>query len=175
MRKVLIIVIVLIILIPLVFFLPGIFIKSVTIEQDLKIERPPKNVFFTLINPGKMKMWVPGFKKVETLDGFIHGVGSRFLLTLAFQEDKDYKIVQEITVFEWKEELGMKYIMPRVVIETNIQLTGLDRKTNLKIRHNLVGTNIFWRSLLVWSKPFSRKYFDKIFLDFKDVLERPRK
>ena len=174
MRKVLKIVVVLIILIPLVFFLPGIFIKSVTIEQDIDIERPPKNVFFTLINPGKMEKWIPGFKKVETLDGFIHGVGSRFLLTLDIQ-DKEYKIIQEITVFEWKEELGIKYIMPRVVIETNIQLTALNRKTNLKIRHNLIGTNIFWRSLLVWSKPFSRKYFDKVFFDFKDLLEHRHK
>jgi len=168
------IVVVLVILIPLVFFLPGIFIKSVTIEQDIDIERPPKNVFFTLINPGKMEKWIPGFKKVETLDGFIHGVGSRFLLTLDIQ-DKEYKIIQEITVFEWKEELGIKYIMPRVVIETNIQLTALNRKTNLKIRHNLIGTNIFWRSLLVWSKPFSRKYFDKVFFDFKDLLEHRHK
>ena len=174
MRKVLKIVVVLIILVPLVFFLPGIFIKSVTIEQDLDIERPPKNVFFTLINPGKMEKWIPGFKKVETLDGFIHGVGSRFLLTLAIQ-GKEYKIVQEITVFNWKEELGIKYIMPRVVIETNIQLTALNRKTNLKIRHNLIGNNIFWRSLLVWAKPFSRKYFDKVFLDFKNVLEHRHK
>ncbi len=174
MRKVLKIVVVLIILIPLVFFLPGIFIKSITIEQDIDIERPPKNVFFTLINPGKMEKWIPGFKKVETLDGFIHGVGSRFLLTLDIQ-DKEYKIIQEITVFEWKEELGIKYIMPRVVIETNIQLTALNRKTNLKIRHNLIGTNIFWRSLLVWSKPFSRKYFDKVFFDFKDLLEHRHK
>ncbi|RLD35419.1 MAG: hypothetical protein DRI73_02620 [Bacteroidetes bacterium] len=174
MRKVLKIVVVLVILIPLVFFLPGIFIKSVTIEQDIDIERPPKNVFFTLINPGKMEKWIPGFKKVETLDGFIHGVGSRFLLTLDIQ-DKEYKIIQEITVFEWKEELGIKYIMPRVVIETNIQLTALNRKTNLKIRHNLIGTNIFWRSLLVWSKPFSRKYFDKVFFDFKDLLEHRHK
>lgn len=174
MRKVLKIVVVLIILIPLVFFLPGIFIKSVTIEQDIDIKRPPKNVFFTLINPGKMGKWIPGFKKVETLDGFIHGVGSRFLLTLDIQ-DKEYKIIQEITVFEWKEELGTKYIMPRVVIETNIQLTALNRKTNLKIRHNLIGTNIFWRSLLVWSKPFSRKYFDKVFFDFKDLLEHRHK
>ncbi len=174
MRKVLKIVIVLIIFIPVVFFLPGIFIKSVAIEQELNIERPPKNVFFTLINPGKMKMWIPGFKKVETLDGFIHGVGSRFLLTLEYQ-DKEFKIVQEITVFDWKEELGIKYIMPHMVVETNIKLTGLERKTYLKIHHNLTGTNVFWRSLLVWTKPFSVKYFNKVFLNFKDVNEHRHK
>ena len=170
MRKVLKIVVVLIILIPLVFFIPGIFIKSVTIEQELEIERPPKNVFFTLINPGKMKKWIPGFKKVETLDGFIHGEGSRFLLTLEHQ-DKEFKIVQEITVFDWKEELGIKYITPHLVVETNIKLTGQERKTSLKIQHVLTGSNIFWRSFIVWFRPFVREYFNQVFFNFKDVLE----
>ncbi len=171
MKKAVIVISVIIIFLGLVFFIPGVFKKSVVIEQELKIKRPVKNVYFSLINPLRMKLWVPGFKKIETMDGFIHGVGSRFLLTLDFH-NKEYKVVEEIKVFEWKKELGIFYTTNYFTVETNIRLSRDGKLTVLKINHMVKGENIFWRSAFFWFKPVLRNFYHEVFIDFKKMLEK---
>jgi len=171
MKKAVIVISGIVIFLGLVFFTPGIFTKSIVIEQELAIKRPVKNVYFSLINPLRMKLWVPGFMKIETMDGFIHGVGSRFLLTLDFH-NKEYKVVEEIKVFEWKKELGICYKTDYFTVETNILLSRDGKLTVLKIKHVVQGENIFWRSVFFWFKPVLRNFYHDVFLDLQKMQEK---
>jgi hypothetical protein len=161
------------ILLIFVFFLTGVLNKSVEFEQNIIIKRPSKTVYFALINPVRMGEWIQGFEKVEALDGFICGPGSRYLLTFKFGNRK-VKVFEEVTVFIWKEELGLKLNFKHITVNTNIRVENSNPGTHLFIKNEIKSTGIFWRSLIPFLKPGIKKHFDQNFINLKEMLEAPR-
>lgn len=156
----------------LLFLMVGMFKKSVLLEQDITISRSAKKVYYSMLNPMMMKEWLEGFQKIEALDGFLHGPGSRYMVTLEFG-GRELKILQEVTLFEWKRELGLKMIFPHILVNTNILFEESDKGTQMNIKHDIQGDNLFWRSVIPIMKPFLQKNFDQNFINLKEVLERP--
>ncbi len=160
-------------LIILVFLMVGIFSKSILLEQDITINRPAKKVYYAMLNPMKMKEWLVGFEKVEALDGFLHGPGSRYLVTFNYG-GHELKVLQEVTVFEWKRELGLKMTFPHITVKTSILFDPTDKGTSLNIKHKISGNNLFWKSLTPFLKPWLKDNFDQNFINLKEFLEVPR-
>lgn len=161
------------ILLILVFFLTGLLNKSIEFEQNIIVKRPSKIVYFALINPVRMGEWIQGFEKVETLDGFLHGPGSRYLITFRVGNRK-VKVLEEITVFMWKEELGLKLNFKHITVNTNILVKNSNSGTHLFIKNEIKSTGIFCRSLIPFFKPGIKKHFDQNFINLKEMLEAPR-
>ena len=155
-----------------VFLMVGVFKKSILLEQDITINRSVKKVYYSMLNPMKMKEWLVGFERIEALDGFLHGPGSRFLVTLSFG-GREFKVLQEVTVFEWKRELGLKMTFPHISVKTNIVFEQTADGTKLDIKHDINGDNLFWKSFIPFVKPWLQDHFDQSFINLKEVLEQP--
>ena len=48
-----------------IFFLVGIVKKTVRFEQELFFDKPPKMVYYAMMNPMRMDEWIQGFQKAE--------------------------------------------------------------------------------------------------------------
>ena len=160
-------------LLVLVFLMVGVFKKSILLEQDITINRPVKKVYYSMLNPMMMKEWLEGFQKIEALDGFLHGPGSRYMLTLEMG-GREIKVLQEVTLFEWKKELGLKMNFPHILVKTNVLFEESGKGTQMNIKHDIQGDNLFWKSVIPIVRPILKNSFDKNFINLKEVLEKPR-
>ena len=160
------------ILLIFVFFLTGALNKSIEFEQNIIIKRSSKKVYFALINPVRMGEWIQGFEKVEALDGFLFGPGSRYIITFRVGNRK-VEVFEEVTEFLWKEELGLKLCFKHITVNTNIQVENTDSGTCLLVKNEVTSAGIIWRSLIPFLKPGIKKHFDQNFINLKEMLEAP--
>lgn len=154
----------------LAFLLTGVINKSIEFEQELYINKPVKIVYFSMMNPMKMGDWVQGFEKLESLDGFLNGPGSRYLLTLRIGKRK-VVVLEEITSFNWKEDLGLKFDFGHMWIETMIVFREEGAGTRLLVTTKVSGNGILSRSMISFTKPIIKKQFLTNFNNLKEMLE----
>ena len=152
------------------FALTGVVNRSVEFSDELYINRPVKIVYFAMMNPMKMDAWVQGFEKLESLDGFLNGPGSRYLLTLRIGNRK-VVVMEEVTSFNWKEDLGLKFDFGHMIMETMIVFQEEGEGTRLLVETKVTGNGILSSSMITFTKPIIRKHFVTNFTNLKLMLE----
>lgn len=154
----------------LTFALTGVVNRSIEFSDELYINRPVKIVYFAMMNPMKMDAWVQGFEKLESLDGFLNGPGSRYLLTLRIGNRK-VVVMEEVTSFNWKEDLGLKFDFGHMIMETMIVFQEEGEGTRLLVETKVTGNGILSSSMITFTKPIIRKHFVTNFTNLKLMLE----
>jgi len=152
------------------FLLTGVVNKSVEFSDEFYINKPVKIVYFAMMNPMKMDSWVQGFERLESLDGFLNGPGSRYLLTLKIGKRK-VVAMEEVTSFNWKEDLGLKFDFGHMILETMIEFREEGDGTRLLVKTKVTGNGILSKSIITFTKPFIRKHFNTNFTNLKQTLE----
>lgn len=152
------------------FILTGVVNRSVEFSDELYINKPVKIVYFAMMNPMKMEAWVQGFERLESLDGFLNGPGSRYLLTLKVGKRK-VVVMEEVICFNWKEDLGLKFDFGHMILETMIEFREEGDGTRLIVKTKVTGNGILSKSMITFTKPIIRKHFIKNFTNLKQMLE----
>ena len=123
-----------------------------------------------MMNPMKMEAWVQGFEKLESLDGFLNGPGSRYLLTFRIGKRK-VVVMEEVTSFNWKEDLGLKFDFGHMIMETMIVFHEEGEGTRLLVETKVTGNGILSNTMITFTKPIIRKHFVTNFTNLKLMLE----
>ncbi len=152
------------------FLLTGLFNRHVEFEYRLQIDKPVKLVYFSMMNPMKMDEWVYGFEKLEALDGFLNGPGSRYLLTLKMGK-REMVILEEVTSFNWKKDLGLSFDFGHMIMDMDIEFTEENEVCSLDVHTKVTGTGLLSRSLLSFTRPLIKKHIVMNFEGLKRMLE----
>ncbi len=153
-----------------IFLLVGLVLGNARFTQELEIGRPPKVVYYAMMNPMKMDAWIQGFQKAEALDGFLNGPGSRYLMTLIIG-GHEIKVLEEVTSFVWKEELGLKLNFKHFTANLDIRLEETEKGTRVYIKNIISGNNLFWKIMVPYLKPGFKRHMNKNWYNLKDMLE----
>lgn len=153
-----------------VLFFTGLFNRSIEFREDVYIEKPVKVVYFSMMNPMKMDEWVVGFKKMESLDGFLNGPGSRYLLTLEIG-GKELTILEEVTSFNWKRDLGLKFDLGHMIMDMMIYYHEEGDGCRLEIEARVKGTGLIANSIISFGKPVIKRQLMRNFDELKSMLE----
>ena len=154
-----------------IFFLVGIVKRTVRFEQELFFDKSPKMVYYAMMNPMRMDEWIQGFQKAEALDGFLNGPGSRYLMTIKLG-GREFQVLEEITTFKWKEELGVQLNFKHMTVIMEIHFSEIDQGTRVHIKNSITGTTLFWKAMVPYLKPGLRSHMNTNFENLKDMLDR---
>lgn len=150
--------------------LPGLIRPTISWEQELSVDRPVKTVYFAFINPLKMNEWIKGFKKVEALGGFSMGAGSKYIVTFE-RNNKIRKVIEEVTVFKWREELGLAFYFKPATIETHLYFKTVQHSTTVTIHTTIAGKGPFYKTALLFVQKSIINEMRENVLNLENMLE----
>jgi hypothetical protein len=155
----------------IIFFMVGIVKRTVKFEQELSFDKPPKMVYYAMMNPMRMDEWIQGFQKAEALDGFLNGPGSRYLMTIKLG-GKEFQVLEEITTFKWKEELGVHLNFKHMTVLMDIHFNKIDGGTQVHIKSTITGNSLFWKAVVPYLKPGLKRHMDTNFENLRMMLDQ---
>jgi len=153
-----------------IFFMVGIVKRTVRFEQELQFDKPPKMVYYAMMNPMRMDEWIQGFQKAEALDGFLNGPGSRYLMTIKLG-GKEFQVLEEITTFKWKEQLGVHLNFKHMTVIMDINFEKTEEGTQVHINNTITGTSLFWKAMVPYLKPGLKSHMAANFENLKYMLD----
>ena len=92
----------------LAFLSPGFFVKTVVVKREKNFQMPVKEVFTTVVDPRKMKQWLPQLEKFEPMDGTVDKLGTNYLITLRMGKRK--RVVREkLLKLDWYKKVSLAF------------------------------------------------------------------
>ncbi len=156
-------------IITLLFLSMGLFSKTSELKQEYQFKQSREVVFLSLIDPRKMHSWIDGLEKIEPVDGYMNGIGAKYLVTINYGDSK-YTILQELVSFQFNEKLGFKLFPPHMSVLMNVVFENKDNSTQMYLNTSITGENLFWRSVLILKKPAIRKIILKDLENLQQLL-----
>lgn len=140
----------------LTILLFGSFSKNSSLKHEYRFNQSPKVVFLTVIDPRKMRSWIDGLEKIEPVNGFMNGIGAKYLVTVNYDNNK-YTVLEELVTFEIYKELGLILFPPHMTIRLDIAFMEENKTTKISLNTVITGDNAFWRSMVFLKKPAINK------------------
>ena len=136
----------------LAFVLFGSFLENSELKHEYRYSQSPKVVFLTVIDPRKMHSWIDGLEKIEPVNGFLNGIGAKYLVTVNYDNNK-YTLLEELVTFEFYKELGMILFPPHMEVRIDMSFTEENKSTKINLNTVITGDNAFWKSMVFLKKP----------------------
>ena len=115
----------------LVFLSPGFFVKTVIVKRERIFQMPVKEVFKTVVDPRKMKHWLPQLEKFEAIDGTADKLGSNYLITLRMGKRK--RVIREkLLKLVWYKEVSLAFYPRSYTFYVNLVFSETPTGTLLK-------------------------------------------
>lgn len=137
---------VLVVLLTVAFFSIGLIYPKIQSRTQVEINKPADVVWAYFADESKMSEWLEGFKKIELISGNRNEVGSKYRMTF---DSNGSEIVMTETVTEFNAPYVFAFKLENEVITDDVRMTFTEMggKTTVVQEDNIVGGNIFWRSL----------------------------
>lgn len=148
----------------------GVLNKSINFRHEISIQEEVNKVFTSVILPGQIKVWLDDFEKAELIGNLLDEPGNQFLVTYNLVGQRT-NFVTDIVVFENDEELSFIAYPPQMTISVHMKFKEVEGGTYLAVETSIRGNSLFWKSSLVFMKPFINNGFQKNLLNLKKVLE----
>ncbi len=169
MKKIFWILLALVVLIVL-FFSVGLVKPHIQYESKVTVERPVDRSFIVFIDGSKMDQWLTGFKGIQLVSGMPNFPGSIFNLTLEIN-GREVTLKEEVLDFRWNELFSVRIQHDFMTIENVNEFVAEGMKTEITATYRLTGKNIFWRSVLVFSRGKMKQRAQNDFDSLKRVIE----
>ena len=148
----------------------GILNKSINFHHEITIQEEVNKVFTSVTLPGQIKLWLDDFEKAELIGNLFEESGNQFLVTYNLVGRRT-NFITDIVTFENGEELSFIAYPPQMTISVHMKFKEVENGTFLISETSIEGNSIFWRSSLVFMKPWFKRGFYKNFLKLKQVME----
>lgn len=145
---------------------PGFFVNKVTISQVRSFKSPIKQVFKAVIDPRKMKRWIPQLENFKVIDGTVDKPGKNYLITL--KSGKKLKVVHErLLKLVWYEEITLVLFPNHYTFTVNLKFSETSSGTNLRATVEIEPSNFFWGAFA----PYMKHSINKQVTNYLDNLD----
>jgi hypothetical protein len=153
-----------------IFFSLGLFVPSFSYDNVIEVNKPADKAFYSFYNLGNMSKWIPGFQYIEPLSGFPDEVGSKLKMVLV-QDGKKYIMIETMTAFKENEVFAFTLVNEVFTSDVEILFQGHGNTTTIIAHSKVKGKNIFWRALLLLSRPHIKSSQQQAYDKLKEVIE----
>ncbi len=148
------------------FLLMGVFKSSVTYGNEIKINKPAKEVWAVMMDESKSSLWLEGIKSQELISGTAGEVGAVSKMVM-----EDIEMMETIAAITKNEHINLKFDADMMTQDMNMWFTEKDGKTTIKSETVAVGKNILWKSIFAMMNSGMVEEDLKVLTNLKKVVE----
>lgn len=155
----------------LIFFAIGILMPEVTYSNEVTINKPVPETFEVFIDESTMSYWVPGFKRIDLIEGEPNARGSKYRLIVE-DDGEDFELIETITGFERNEFFSMTIDNEVLTNEVRVTFLPLNDQTKIVALNNVKGKGAFMKSALALMKSHFIEQGDVSYQKLKNLVEQ---
>ena len=154
----------------LTFFLTGLVVGEVVYTNEVKINKPVKEVFADFQNVDLMKQWMPEVKSIEILEEKPNKVGSTYRVVVDNQGRK-VTMTEEILAFEANKRITFHFDAESILKIDDYVFSSEGNSTKIKQTTTCTSESYIMSCLLPYFKSKPKNISQQYLEQFKKVSE----